>query len=64
MSTFIGGIVSVSLGAIMLANVFISTVKTQNTDGWTTAEVALWGTLTLAGIVGLVYGVLNLFGLA
>lgn len=64
MGTFIGGIVSVSLGAIMLANVFISTVKTQNTTGWTTAEVALWGTLTLAGIVGLVYGVLNLFGLA
>lgn len=64
MATFIGGIVSISLGVIMLANVFISTVKATNTSGWTTAEVALWGTLTLAGVVGLVYGVLNLFGLA
>lgn len=64
MATFIGGIVSISLGVIMLANVFISTVNGTNTSGWSTAEVALWGTLTLAGIVGLVYGVLNLFGLA
>ena len=64
MATFIGGIVSISLGVIMLANVFISTVNGTNTDGWTTAETALWSTLTLAGIVGLVYGVLNLFGLA
>jgi len=47
----------------MLANVFISTVKDTNTTGWTASESALWGVLTLAGIVGLVVGTLQLFGI-
>jgi len=63
MASFIGGIVTISIGAIMLANVFISTVKDTNTTGWTASETALWGVLTLAGIVGLVVGTLQLFGI-
>lgn len=31
---------------------------------WTTTEVVLWGTLSVVGIAGMVYGVLNIFGLA
>ena len=61
---FIGGIVNISIGAIMLASVFISTIKNTNTTGWSTSEIALWGVLTIAGIVGLVVGVLNVFGIA
>lgn len=63
MTNFIGGIVNISIGAIMLANVFIATVKGTNTSGWSGAEVALWGVLVLAGIVGLVVGTLQLFGI-
>lgn len=63
MAQFIGGIVNISIGAIMLANVFISTIKSTNTSGWSASEVALWGVLTLAGIVGLVVGTLQLFGI-
>ena len=63
MANFIGGIVSISIGVIMLANVFITTVKGTNTSTWTSSEVALWSVLTLAGIVGLVVGVLQLFGI-
>jgi len=63
MTSFIGGIVNISIGAIMLANVFISTVKGTNTSGWTSSETALWAVLTLAGIVGLVVGTLQLFGI-
>lgn len=63
MANFIGGIVSVSIGAIMLSNVFISTVKNTNTTGWDASEVTLWGVLTIAGIVGLVVGTLQLFGI-
>lgn len=63
MANVIGGIVSVSIGAIMLSSVFISTVKNANTTGWTASEVTLWGVLTIAGIVGLVVGVLQLFGI-
>lgn len=64
MASFIGGIVSLAIGAVVLAGVFISTVKNTNTTGWTTAEISLWGTLTVAGIAGMVYGVLNVFGLS
>ena len=61
---FIGGIINITIGAVILASVFITTVKGTNTTTWTTAEVSMWGLLTLVGIIGLVYGVLQVFGLA
>lgn len=64
MANFIGGIISLTVGAVILANVYISTIKSTNTDTFTTSEVAMWGLLTLVGIVGLLYGVLNVFGIA
>lgn len=64
MANFIAGIISITIGAVIIASVFITTVKAQNTTGWTTSEVAMWGLLTLIGIVGMLYGVLNVFGLA
>lgn len=63
MASFIGGIVNISIGAVMLSSVFISTVKGTNTSTWTASEVSLWSVLTLAGIVGLVVGTLQLFGI-
>lgn len=48
----------------MLANVFMPTVKGTNTSTWNAAEVALWGTLGLGGVVGVLYGVFAVFGLA
>ena len=62
--TFIQGIVSVSIGAVMLSSVYITTISGVNTDTWSTGDAALWGVLTTIGIVGLVYGVANVFGLA
>lgn len=58
------GIISITLGVIMLANVFIPTVKGVNTDTYTTAELALWSVLGLGGIIGILYGVFSVFGLA
>ena len=63
-ASFIGGIINITIGAVILASVFITTVKNQNTTGWATSEVAMWGLLSLVGIVGLVFGVLQVFGLA
>lgn len=63
MASFFGGILNLTLGVVVLASVFIQTVKDTNTSNWTAAEVALWGLLTLAGIAGLVYGVMSVFGL-
>jgi hypothetical protein len=64
MANFIIGIISLTIGVVVLANVFITTVKGTNTTTWSTAEVSLWGLLTIAGIAGIVYGVLSVFGLA
>jgi hypothetical protein len=62
MANMLSGIIFLAIGVIVLANVFVSTVKGTNTTGWTTGETALWGVLTIAGIAGLVLGVLNVFG--
>ena len=64
MANMLTGIISITISAVILANVYISTIKTTNTSTFTSAEVAMWGLLTLIGIVGLVYGVLSIFGLA
>lgn len=75
MGNFIMGIISLSIGVVVLAGVFITTVKDTNTSyrcaavsngscSWTTAELALWGLLTIVGIAGMVFGVLNVFGIA
>lgn len=64
MANLITGIISITIGAVILASVFINTIKTTNTTGFTTSELAMWGLLSLIGIVGLLYGVLSVFGLA
>ena len=64
MANFITGIISLTVGVVIMANVFIFTVKNTSTVGWETSEVAMWGLLTLVAIVGIVYGVLNVFGLS
>lgn len=63
MGNFVSGIISVTIGALMLTAVFIPVIKGTNTSTWTTSEVSLWGVVTLIGIVGLVYGTASLFGL-
>ena len=63
MANFVSGIISLTLGVIMLASVFIPQVKTTNTSTWTASEVTLWGVVSLAGIIGIVYGAFAIFGL-
>ena len=63
MANFIMGIISLTIGIVLMSSVFITTVKNTNTDSFSTAEVALWGLLTLVGIAGILYGVINVFGL-
>ena len=63
MANFVTGIISLTIGVVVLSTVFISTVKGTNTSTWTSGEVALWGLLSLCGIAGVLYGVLNVFGM-
>lgn len=61
--SMIRGIIAMSIGVILLSSVFITTVKAANTTGWSTSETAMWGLLSLMGIVGLVYGIGSVFGI-
>lgn len=61
--TFIRGIIAMSIGVILLSSVFITTVKGVNTTGWSGSETAMWGLLSLMGIVGLVFGIGSVFGI-
>ena len=72
MASFIGGIVNVAIGAIVLNAVYLNTVHNVNNtnsttglpiNGWSSSEVSLWNVLGLAGIIGLLVGVLQLFGI-
>lgn len=63
-NSLVTGIISLTLGAIMLTNVMIPIVKGANQDGWTSAEQSVYGMVTLGGIIGLAYGSFVLFGLA
>lgn len=58
------GMISITLGVIMLANVFLPVVKGVNTTDWTSGETALFAVVGLAGIIGIVYGTFVVFGLA
>lgn len=77
MANFITGIISLTLGVVVLSGVFITTVKAENfsevcvlangasgTCSWTAGEQALYGLLTISAIGGMVYGILNVFGMA
>ncbi len=63
MASFIGGIVSVAIGAVVLQAVYLTTIHSANQTGWSSAEISLWNVLGLAGIIGLLVGVLQLFGI-
>lgn len=64
MANFVSGILALTIGVVVLANVFIYTVKNTSTAGWSTSEVALWGLVSLVSIAGIVYGAMNVFGMA
>lgn len=62
MANYIGGIIGITLGVIMMANVFMPTVKGVDTANWTASETAMWAVVGLGGVIGIVYGVLATFG--
>lgn len=64
MANFIMGIISLSISVVVLSSVFIYTVKSANTTGWSSSETALWGLMSVVAIAGLIYGVLSVFGVA
>lgn len=63
MANFVAGIISLTLGVIMVSAVYLPQVKGTNTDTFSASELALWNVVGLAGIIGIVYGAFAVFGL-
>lgn len=61
--SMIRGMISLTIAVIVLSTVFIPQVTTNEPSNLTSGEQALYGVLTLAGILGVVYGTFAVFGL-
>lgn len=61
---FVVGVVSLVIGTLMVVNVLVPIVKGGNTDSFTTAELAVYGLITLGSIIGLGYSSFAIWGLA
>lgn len=63
MAGFLGGVISLTIALILVTNVLLFTVHNTNTSDWTAGEVALWGTVGLVVVAGIIYAVASLFGM-
>ena len=74
MANLFSGILSLSLGVVMFASVFMYVVKNTSfcanpvngtcyAGQWSTAEITLYSMLSLIGIGGMAYGVMQVFGM-
>lgn len=63
-NAFVVGVVSLVIGVIMVMNVLLPTLDGVNTTGFTTAQTALFGTISIGAFVGLVVAAFAIFGLA
>jgi len=63
-NNIVAGVVSLTLSVIMVTTILVPTIKGVNTTGWSASEIAMIGLASLASIIGLVYGILAVFGLA
>ena len=57
-----GGVLSLTLSAVLVTSVLIPTLKNSDQTNWTASEVTVFGLASLGAIFGLVYGVLAVFG--
>lgn len=64
MANFVSGIIAIVLAVVLVASLFMPTVKTANTTDWSSGEIAMWSVVGLIAIVGLVYGTATIFGIA
>lgn len=62
MANFISGIISITVGVVMFASIFMPQLHNTNTSTWSASEVAMWGLLGILGVIGIAYGVMNVFG--
>ena len=62
MASLIAGIISVTIVVIVFSNVLMPTIHGTNVTGWSTSETSLWNTVGLIAVVGIVFVMLQVFG--
>lgn len=62
MASLIAGIISITIVVIVFSNVLMPTINDTNTTGWSTSETSLWDTVGLIAVVGIVFVMLQVFG--
>ena len=62
MASLIAGIISVTIVVIVFSNVLMPTIHETNVTAWSTSETSLWNTVGLIAVVGIVFVMLQVFG--
>jgi hypothetical protein len=63
MASVISGIVSLTVTAIVFAQVLMPTLVNTNTTGWNTSASSLYGTSQIIAVVGFIVLLLTVFGI-
>ena len=63
MATVINGIVTLTVTAIIFAQVLIPTLVDTNTTTWNASAASLWGTGQIISVVGFIVLLLGVFGI-
>ena len=63
MATVINGIVSLTVTAIVFAQVLLPTLVTTNTTAWQSSAASLWNTSQIISVVGFILLILGVFGI-
>ena len=63
MASVIAGIVSLTVTAIVFAQVLMPTLVTTNTTTWQSSAASLWGTSQIIAVVGFIVLLLTVFGI-
>ena len=63
MASLIGGIVGLTVVAIVFAQVLMPTLVTTNTTSWNTSAASLWSTGQIISVVGFIFVLLMVFGI-
>lgn len=63
MASVIAGIVSLTVTAIVFAQVLMPTLVGTNTTGWQSSAGSLWGTSQIIAVVGFIVLLLTVFGI-
>ena len=58
----VGGIVAITVAAILVVNVFFPQIIGINTATWATGTSTLWNTLQIAGAIGMLVMTFRAFG--